>query len=164
MVTVSHHTRACPRDISGLLISAFPGSHCVVTVTTWPHFFGRGAGERHRRFHPQKTRSRSCLYPFSPTHQADLQPKGLQQPARWLHLDCRPNLGSTLEATQPSLGQAEVMCPCKGLGRVSLISAAFSKPAPASFLHQVSFQLDQLPMGAKPALCIPHSCLLCYAR
>lgn len=46
MVTVSHHIRACPRDISGLLISAFPGSHCVVTVTSRPGFFGRGGGCR----------------------------------------------------------------------------------------------------------------------
>lgn len=45
MVTVSHHTRSCPEDISGLLISAFPGSHCVVTVISQLGFLGRGGGQ-----------------------------------------------------------------------------------------------------------------------
>lgn len=49
MATVSHHTRACPGDISGLLISAFPGSHCVVTVTSQLGFFGRAGGQGCRR-------------------------------------------------------------------------------------------------------------------
>lgn len=66
MVTVSHHTRACPGDILGLLISAFPGSHCVVTVTWQLGFLageeGRGAGGRKRRCCSQKTRPGSCLY------------------------------------------------------------------------------------------------------
>lgn len=49
MATISHHTRACPQDISGLLICAYPSSHCVVTVTLWLGLLageeGRGAGE-----------------------------------------------------------------------------------------------------------------------
>lgn len=63
MVTVSHHTRSCPEDISGLLISAFPGSHCVVMAISQLGFLageeGRGAGGRKRRCCSQKTRSRS---------------------------------------------------------------------------------------------------------
>lgn len=39
-----------------------------------------------------------------------------------------------------------------------------AQPLPISFPWQVSFQLDQFPAEAKPALYIPDICLLCYAH
>lgn len=112
MVTVSHHTRACPWDISGLLISAFPGSQCVVTVTSQLGFLsgeeGRSAGERNRTptfggCCSQNPRSRCCLLPVSPVHQADLHPKDMGMEAlaarKWFLLDHRPDLGSAPDNT-----------------------------------------------------------------
>lgn len=163
MVTVSHHTRACPQDISGLLTSAFPGSRCVVTVTLQTGFLagerGKGAGDAAPKNQGQGP---ACAWLPLPITQPSI-PKGSSSQGKVESL--RHDSGRSPEATKPSLGQAEAMCPSKGMGSISFTSpATFSNPPPAPFLHQVSFQLDQLPTGAKPALCMPHSCLLCYTH
>jgi len=130
MVTVSHHTRACPRDISGLLISAFPGSHCVVTVTPRPGFLagdeGRGAGEGNRSCHPQKPRSRSCLYPFSPAHHADLHPSGLRQPGDGFTWTADPIWGGNTAHARPSRSTVSTQDHGEGLHLSALPTAACS--------------------------------------
>lgn len=80
MATVSHHTRACPGDISGLLISAFPGSHCVVTVTSQLGFFGRAGGQGCRREEKEAPLPKNKVkIPVYPARQAGLHPKELWQ-------------------------------------------------------------------------------------
>lgn len=162
MVTVSHHTRACPRDISALLISAFPGSHRVVTVTSRSGFSVPAA--------PGATTGPGRAGGGPGGHMAMRPPFGAGLLWGKTKL-CTATSGLTRPFQAPPCSnttKCHPESPCKGPGGLSVPPpATFSNPSPSpsptgsvfSWIGspQEQSQLSTSPISACSAMLISHT-------